>query len=98
MPTADANLVPLSQAYPDSKRVIHYRAPLERVLSFLGRGLEEFLPPMRALMGAYRPPLTAERGLNLVLAECTEEQKSIGVPKVIGGVEMDGSADQIEIL
>ncbi|KAJ8105694.1 hypothetical protein OPT61_g10025 [Boeremia exigua] len=67
------------------------RAPYAQVEAFLMEEMEEFLPPLEALINAYSPPLDLDTAWEMVLAGSTEEQKLIGVPKIIGGVKMDGA-------
>lgn len=77
---------------------VHVRAPWGQVEAFIQEELKEILPPLTALMDAYQPPLSFDQACDLVLAGSTEEQKLIGVPKIIGGVRMDGSTHRVEIL
>lgn len=104
--TADANILSLAsrRRRPPHTPVVQpgvdvlVRVRLEKVEVFLLEQVQDLLPPLQALMGAYQPPLSFEQAWEMVLAGPTEEQRRRGVPKVIGGVEMDGSMFQVEIV
>jgi hypothetical protein len=78
--------------------LVQIRAPIADVVAFLEQELEELVPPLKAIMGACNPPLSIEEAWELAMKGSTPAQRSVGVPKYIGGVKMDGSTYPVEIL
>ncbi|KAJ4992426.1 heterokaryon incompatibility protein HET-6-like protein [Stagonosporopsis vannaccii] len=74
------------------------RVPLHQVSAAIQEKLGDLLPLFQVIMQAFDPPLSMEEAWDLVMDHTTEEQRSEGMEKNIGGLKLDGSTVQIEIL
>lgn len=85
-----------SQTPDDSE--FHMCAPTERIVNRLVIELGSIVRSLNSIMESYDPPLDMEAAWNMIRDGPTKEQRYIGSPKIFGGVTMDGSMYQVEIL
>ncbi|KAF2743319.1 hypothetical protein M011DRAFT_480894 [Sporormia fimetaria CBS 119925] len=79
-------------------RDVLVRAPLSLVAKELMDKLWRALVIVAKIRAAYDPPLEMDAVYDLISQGITDEQEDIGVPKVLGGIKMDGSTYEVQIL
>jgi hypothetical protein len=86
---------------PQSDRDGHdvvVRISIQSVVKFLIDELREILHLSKQISDTYDPPLEFDSVLDMIRQGPTEEQLNMSVPKWLGGVKVDGSAYQVEII
>ena len=74
------------------------RTPVENIIDHLVTDLELVMEALEPVMEAFDPPLDIEAAWDMVKEGPTQEQRYMGVLKVFGGMKIDGSIHQVEIL
>jgi hypothetical protein len=83
---------------PEAASDIIIRASTDQIIDSLASSLEFLMEYLRVVRVSYDPPLDLRTAYEMVKRGPAEEQWYIGVPKLFGGVEMDGSMYRVEIL
>lgn len=71
---------------------------MDSIAKFMTKIMEGVLPYVLGIRDAYDPPLEVDTILDMLRKGPQEEQESIGLPKVVGGMKVDGSTYRVTIL
>lgn len=82
----------------NSGEYVHARVPIKRVCDVLAYNPAPVICSFTLLSTSQDPPLDRETMVDMVLKGPTEEHKFIGIPKVLGDVQVDGSEWLVEII